>query len=489
MERTIKRLLLLLFFVGALFGASLEQKAAYQCSLGDKDSIYRGLNNFKTIYIKSIIDEDRNLRIKALKGIITCSKKLGIDHSDYTKELYDLLGKKAPTQASGTKSAAPSKKRVAKAGSDFKTKRAQSKKSAQPRKSLQVVGNRLTKVILRRGYIEFYFDFPITQVRQNAWFDKKSRSYKVVIEIPAKLATRYKKYRLRSVRTMQLVQSDAKHTRIIFTNPRSISISTKAQGNKLIVYLRKSTTAHLTKKSTKPKKVPAFIKKANKVIVIDAGHGGKDSGAVGYKRKKEKDIVLQIAKKVYAKLKKAGYKVYLTRRGDYFVTLRNRTRFANRVKANLFISIHANAAPTKSKYLMMRGLETFYLSPARSERAKRIAALENRVDMKNLSYYSKNVYLDFINREKTILSNKLAIDIQRNVLYALRKRFKVVDGGVRPGPFWVLVGAQMPSILIEVGYITNPTEATRLSNPYYQNLIAEGILSGVESYFRHNERY
>ncbi len=488
MERTIKRLLLLLFFIGTLFGASLEQKAAYQCSLSDKDSIYRGLNNYKTIYIKSIIDEDKNLRMKALKGIITCSKKLGIDYSDYQKELYDLLGKKASIQRSGTKSRTSSKKYIAKAG-DSKMKRAHSKKSAKTRASLRVVGNRLTKVILRKGYIEFYFDFPITQVRQNAWYDKKSKSYKVVIKIPAKLATRYKKYRLRSVRTMQLVQSDAKHTRIVFTNPTSISISTKVRGNKLIVYLRKTSPSYVAKKSTKPKKVPAFVKKANKVIVIDAGHGGKDSGAIGYKRKQEKDIVLQIAKKVYAKLKKAGYKVYLTRRGDYFVTLRNRTRFANRVKANLFISIHANAAPTKSKYLMMRGLETFYLSPARSERAKRIAALENRVDMKNLSYYSKNVYLDFINREKTILSNKLAIDIQRNVLYALRKRFKVVDGGVRPGPFWVLVGAQMPSILIEVGYITNPTEAMRISNPYYQNLIAEGILSGVESYFRHNERY
>ncbi|MRI59172.1 MAG: hypothetical protein C6H99_06690 [Epsilonproteobacteria bacterium] len=279
---------------------------------------------------------------------------------------------------------------------------------------------------------------------------------------------------------MRVAQFDRSHIRIVFEHDKEIDIWHKIAGSKLLIYLGKKRGK---------KSLPRLISNASRVIVIDPGHGGKDSGAVGYKGKKEKDIVLSIAKRVYKKLKKAGYKVYLTRRGDYFISLRNRTRFANKVKANLFISIHANAAPKKSKRLSMKGVETFFLSPARSERAKRIAALENRVDMKNMSYYSKNVFLNFINREKTIMSNKLAIDIQRNILLALRKKYRgVVDGGVRPGPFWVLVGAQMPAILVETGYITNPTEAMRLSNPLYQNLIAEGIVKGVESYFRNSDR-
>jgi N-acetylmuramoyl-L-alanine amidase len=136
----------------------------------------------------------------------------------------------------------------------------------------------------------------------------------------------------------------------------------------------------------------------------------------------------------------------------------------------------------------MKGIETFFLSPAKSERAKRIAALENRADISSMGYYSKLTFLNFLNREKIIASNKLAIDVQKGILFNLRKYFKdVQDGGVREGPFWVLVGAQMPSILVEVGYITNPTEAKRLFNPFYQKLIAKGIADGIDNYFLYNQ--
>ena len=455
----------------------MEQKAAKECASTNHSALYRGLNDYKSIYIKSLIDQNTQLRIKALQGIIRCSKKLGKAYDSYKKELYDLLGTKRIAHTPNISSRHTVAHPVA-----------HSKKSV---KHLSVLQNKLMRVVLRHGFIEFYFSYPVSHLASSMKYDRKRRVYVYTIEIPATVACRYKNYRLKSIRSMRIRQIDAKHLRIVFTHPSKMHIALHNEGSKLVVFVNaKSAQQYVAKQGHTQhiKKIASpYLLNANKVIVIDAGHGGKDSGAIGYKRKKEKDIVLQIAKKVYAKLKKAGYKVYLTRRGDYFVTLRNRTKFANRVKANLFISIHANAAPTKSKYLMMQGLETFYLSPARSARAKRIAALENRVDMKNLSYYSKNVFLDFINREKTIMSNKLAIDIQRNILYALRKHFKVVDGGVRPGPFWVLVGAQMPSILIEVGYITNPTEAMHISNPYYQNLIAEGVVSGVESYFRHNQ--
>ncbi len=440
------------------------KRADYYCSLNNKDKNLKGFNNFKSLYIKSIIENDNTLHIKALKGLIKCSKRLGIPHKEYDSELYTIIGNQKVSAKRFKKSAIRSR---------FSKKQ-----------KIKVFKNRLKKVLLHKGYVEFYFDYPLSLSDISTFILKKRGSYKKIYDVRARLGMKSAKYRLRSVKYLKIAQYKPTKVRIVFEHSTPFTTSYKIAGNKLFVYLGKKGV----KREQTTKSVPRVVRSTQRIIVLDPGHGGKDSGAIGYKRKEEKDIVLSIAKRVYKKLKRKGYKVYMTRRGDYFVTLRERTKFANRVKANLFISIHANAASKRSKYLSMKGLETFYLSPAKSERAKHVAELENRVDMKNLSYYSKNVFLDFINRAKIIQSNKLAIDIQRNVLYSLRKRYKVIDGGVRPGPFWVLVGTQMPSILIEVGYITNPTEAMHLSNPLYQELIAEGIVAGVESYFRNNER-
>ncbi len=433
------------------------EEAYYLCAAKNLQRNARGLNSFKSLYIKSLIKNDEKLTIKALRGLIKCSKLLGLSTKEYQIELDALQGKKSSVTSK------KSKKR----------------------------GNALKKVVLRKGYIEFYFDFPLKKelIHQSNLAYKRKRLYKEIYDIGGRLEAKRHIYRLRTIKRMKIAQYTPKKLRIVFEHSRPFGTSYKLVGKKLIVYLHKKPI----KKSVKITKEEIFSpdsfveQNSQRVIVIDPGHGGKDSGAIGYKKKREKDIVLQIAKKVYKKLKAQGYKVYMTRRGDYFIQLHDRTKFANRVNANLFISIHANAAPKKSKYLSLKGVETFFLSPARSKRAKRIAALENKVAMEHLSYYSKNVFLNFINREKTIQSNKLAIDIHRSVLYEIRRRYKVEDGGVRPGPFWVLVGAQMPAILLEVGYITNPTEAKRLSSPYYQELIARGIVSGVTNYFRHNE--
>jgi N-acetylmuramoyl-L-alanine amidase len=226
---------------------------------------------------------------------------------------------------------------------------------------------------------------------------------------------------------------------------------------------------------------------SDKIIVIDPGHGGKDSGAIGYKKRYEKNTVLTVAKYLYYDLKRRGYKVYLTRNRDKFITLRNRTGFANRKKADIFISVHANAVP-KASWDKAKGIETFFLSPARSARAKRIAALENKSDMTNMNDSSQNTLLTILNQSKITSSQKLGIDVQQNLLFTARKEYKdIVDGGVREGPFWVLVGAQMPSILIEIGYITNSTEGRRLFETSYQKLLAKGIANGVDSYFLKNQ--
>ena len=233
--------------------------------------------------------------------------------------------------------------------------------------------------------------------------------------------------------------------------------------------------------SIKPKK--------HYTVVVDAGHGGHDSGAIGGGRY-EKTLVLQIARRVAKELKRRGYSVKMTRSTDKFVKLKNRTHFANRKKADIFVSIHANAIAKKSRFSAVYGLDTYFLQTTRSARAKRIAAIENSVVLDKNDYLSNNVILQSVlSGPKIELSHKLAIDVQSKILSRLRSKYRgVKDGGVKPAPFWVLVGAQMPSILIEVGYITNPIERHRLFNPDYQNRIAKGIADGISNYLILRER-
>ncbi len=219
-------------------------------------------------------------------------------------------------------------------------------------------------------------------------------------------------------------------------------------------------------------------------VVVDAGHGGHDSGAVGAKKYYEKTVVLQIAKRVEKRLKKKRFKVKMTRSSDHFVKLKNRTRFANRHKADIFVSIHANAIADKKRFGKVYGVETYFLQTTRSARSKRIAALENSVVLDKSDFVSKNVILEAVlSGPKIELSHKLAIDIQTRMLRDVRRKYKgVKDGGVRPAPFWVLVGAQMPSVLVEVGYITNPIERRRIFSADYQDRIAKGIVEGISNY-------
>ena len=227
--------------------------------------------------------------------------------------------------------------------------------------------------------------------------------------------------------------------------------------------------------------------KASKIIVLDPGHGGDDVGALSQNKKlREKDIVLNVSKKTASLLKERGYKVLFTRSNDRFIKLRSRTSFANDKGEHLFISIHANAAPNKEKAKSMNGIETFFLSPSRSERSMNAANLENKADTDEMNYFTKLSFLNFLNREKIIASNKLAIDIQAGLLKSVRASYKVSDGGVREAPFWVLVGALMPAVLIEIGYISHPEESQKIANSKYQDHIAKGIADGVDEYFAKN---
>lgn len=225
------------------------------------------------------------------------------------------------------------------------------------------------------------------------------------------------------------------------------------------------------------------------VVVIDAGHGGHDSGAF-CGGKKEKDLVLQITKKLYKEFKSEGYKVYLTRGGDTFLKLGQRTRMADHKDAKVFISIHANAIANKSRFTEVEGVETYFLQKTRDERSQRIAARENASVLQGTDKLSQDVIIDAVlNGPKIIESHKLAIDVQQNMMNNLNGEYKAVkNGGVRPGPFYILVGASRPSILVEVGYLTNPKERQRLFTSDYQDEIAEGIVSGVNRYLYNRKK-
>ncbi len=233
-----------------------------------------------------------------------------------------------------------------------------------------------------------------------------------------------------------------------------------------------------------------FIKtkrKKHKKIVLDAGHGGKDCGAMGANLVCEKDIVLEVVKFLHKELKKRGYSVLLTRDKDIYIDLVGRTELANRKSADLFISVHANSIP-KHSTSNAHGIETYFLSTARSERARKVAEQENKDDVNLMDYFSKSLFLNSLNTQRLIVSNKLAIDVQYGMLQSVRKNYPdVVDGGVREGPFWVLAGALMPSILIEIGYNSHAIESKHIQSKPYQKILAKGIADGIDSFFSKND--
>ncbi|GAA9392083.1 N-acetylmuramoyl-L-alanine amidase [Helicobacter pylori] len=234
----------------------------------------------------------------------------------------------------------------------------------------------------------------------------------------------------------------------------------------------------------------AFIKtkrKKHKKIVLDAGHGGKDCGAMSANLVCEKDIVLEVVKFLYKELKKRGYSVLLTRDKDIYIDLVARTELANKKSADLFISVHANSIPKRSTS-NAHGIETYFLSTARSERARKVAEQENKDNVNLMDYFSKSLLLNSLNTQRLIVSNKLAIDVQYGMLQSVRKSYPdVVDGGVREGPFWVLAGALMPSILIEIGYNSHAIESKRIQSKPYQKILAKGIADGIDSFFSKND--
>ena len=456
----------------------LNQKIPYASKSETKEILHQ-LENY---YISAVVSENKAYISKALRGIIRCKKLLHINPSTYEKELQSL----------GIKPKIHTTKPVAK-------KKKVIPKKSQPKKVLSIRSIKKEKntLIIR---------FDRTVHKEDIFFFKINvkNSFKNIYDVKANLNFKTPKLSFPHLKQLKIAQNKDNKVRIVLFDEQKIYSKAHIKKDtlyiKITAYQKQKTSIKKTFEKVHPKKLhtPIMIpsKKSpkndqtiyasSKTIVIDAGHGGHDSGAVGYKKYQEKRTVYKVSKLLKSLLESKGYKVHMTRSADKFIKLKNRTHLANKKDADLFISIHANAAP-KGKFLSLKGIETFFLSPAKTAKAKRIAAKENSA-ASGMNKKSQDTLLSFLNRNKIIQSNKLAIDVQSGMLTSTRKKFKgVKDGGVREAPFWVLVGAQMPAVLVELGYITNPTEGERLFNPFYQKALAKGIYNGINSYFAHNK--
>jgi N-acetylmuramoyl-L-alanine amidase len=273
---------------------------------------------------------------------------------------------------------------------------------------------------------------------------------------------------------------------------RSVKKSVYSKKPKKIKKIKKPIKVAHVKDKNKNKNLSFILpsKSSGKnTVVIDAGHGGHDPGAVGG-RKREKDLVLQISKRLRKQLIKRGYKVYMTRSDDRFLKLHQRTKIADRKDAMVFISIHANSVPKRKKN-RIHGIETYFLSNAKDARSQRIAARENKSVLKGAgSRLSKQVIVDSVlNGPKIVESNKLAVSVQSRIMTNVHTMYKnVKSNGVKHAGFYVLAGASRPSILIEVGYISHPRERKRLFNSKYQELISKGIAEGIDIYLNNRKK-
>jgi N-acetylmuramoyl-L-alanine amidase len=217
-----------------------------------------------------------------------------------------------------------------------------------------------------------------------------------------------------------------------------------------------------------------------RTVVLDPGHGGKDPGAVGPRGLTEKEVNLDIAKRLRRLLRTANIRTVLTRDRDVFVSLEERTAIANINNADLFISIHANA----SRHRRVSGVETYFLNATADEHILKVAARENNIPVAKMTLLEK-ILFDLGATDNATRSIPLANTVQASMVRSLSRRYGRVNNlGAKPGPFYVLVGAKMPAVLIESAFLSNPRDEKKLRNKAYRQRIAEAIFQGIRQYAR-----
>ena len=312
--------------------------------------------------------------------------------------------------------------------------------------------NYLKSTHLIKNQLKLTFKYKIDHVK---FFTLKGRKgiIKYVYDIKYAILPKRKsiaKYKHAGVSAFRMGQFSKKYLRVVIESKYSYHKTYSIRGKTLIINLPK----------IKAKKV----KKYSPIVIVDAGHGGYDIGA-SYGKIIEKKITIALALKLKKQLIRRGYKVFMTRKADEHRSLGERTDYANAKKGKIFISLHTNAAPRrKHRKYVYKGIEIFYLK-GKTRRAR---------------YSNRKLYISNWKKKK---SSKLARVIKNEMLKSVRKKYKVMDKGVKRNNFWVLRGTRMPAILIENGYITDKYEGKRLSTNSYQNLLVKGIVKGVDAYF------
>lgn len=446
------------------------------------------------------MQKNEQLKIDELKKIISIGEKINKDVRPDKKKLEILLERQNKA-TSNTEEISKPTRTTNNQNELFATRMERNKSEAETnidtQNSIRSIDANDNKIIVK--FNKNYTKQDITQISK-----KNGLNYEYTFNISGKYKyTNSTKPNIDNIDNI-IVSDNKNSVGIVISNKSNPKITYSLSSRELIINIISNsiaipTTTNKKKKEEQIKDIPEALPRSistqmttgtpkgrKKTIVLDAGHGGDDVGAVGPNKRYEKVINLNVTKYLASILKQRGYTVYLTRDSDFFIKVMDRTVLANEKNADLFMSIHTNAVPLE-KANEVAGIETFFLSPAREERAKRVAALENKSDIREMSDSSKDVFLESLNRPRITASHKFAIDVQAGILQSARSKYKdVQDSGVREGPFWVLVGAQMPSILVEVGYISHPTEGKRLYDKSYQQLLANGIANGVDSYFSKN---
>lgn len=286
-------------------------------------------------------------------------------------------------------------------------------------------------------------------------------------------------YRHKRVKAFRMGQYNKKCLRVVVESYSKSKKNYSIVGNVLTIYLMDSL--EVQKKISYKKN---FLKKQNKknhdkkTIIIDPGHGGRDVGAIG-KGIYEKALTLEISKRLRKELQKRGYRIFMTRTYDKYLSLKDRTEYANARAGSMFISIHANASPEGKPKQKYQGIEVFYLSLKNSDRVRK-----RRAYYKGKYYYSIADYKKMTSLWKINRSRNLAKNIRSKVLHKVRKRYTLKDKGIRRSDFWVLLASTMPSVLIETGYLTHDKELRKLRSKRYQEAFVKGIADGIDAYYK-----
>ena len=438
-----------------------------------KENQFSAYDTYKRYYIKALINGDIKQQERCLNGICIAGKKLRIDVRDYQQKLNKLEKRSKKKLVHQKKVLSHTKTEKIKP-----TKKSNSKKvkirSQHALKGFKWEGRSLV--------LNFDFNLKSKDINYFPLRPEGKKGYRYIFDVNAII---HKKpiIKHKELKRIAISQHKPKSIRIVFESSKKLKPHFRRDGTSLVIDLGVS-------KVYAPKaKLQSRVRTNNKLIIIDPGHGGRDGGAVGYKRHLEKDIVLQISKRLAKILRKDGYKVKMTRDRDKTVSLKYRTKYTRKNKPDLFISIHANSVPKKNRY-KAKGIEIYYLDPKRgSQRSSRLERKENAADYSAMSSSITKLFSATQSREKVIKSNFLAIDMGQNVVSRLReKRFKVKDAKVAGGNFWVLVGATSAAVLVEVGFVSNPTEVQMLVKKSYQQAFSEGLADGVDQYFRNQAR-